>query len=191
MHGSTFAIDLPQTPAGGQTARRRLELVLDQGRTYRLIAAPAGRRQAILSELEACGLAAVVPSSGRLIANLKVWENIVLPLAYRGTPSMPELEACASALFAEFGYCGESGRALASRLPDGLSLFERRLVAFVRALLAAPEVLVLDAVAQGLARAEAASALAFSAAFLRHFPFRTAVHIEPERPEAGGDWIEV
>ncbi len=191
MHGSTLEIELPENSPGGQATRRRLELVLDRGRVYRLIASPANRRQAIVAGLEASGLAAVVPASGRLIANLRVWENIVLPLAYRGAPPMRELEARAGALFEEFAYPGETGRLLASSLPDRLSLFERRLVAFVRAVLAEPEVLVLDAVAQGLARGEAARALAFSAVFLRHFPFRTAVHLEPERPEAGGDWIEV
>lgn len=189
LHGPTLAIEL--APISPDRSAGRIDIALDHGRNYRLIVPQSARRQAVLAALDASGLAAIVPSSGRLIANLKAWENIVLPLAYRGVTELPELESRATALFEEFGYPGERGRQLASSLPDRLSRYERRLVAFARAVLAEPELLVLDGVAEGLPRADAGHACAFGAAFLRRFPFRTVVHIEAERPEAGGDWLEV
>ena len=189
MQAACLAIALPARPNESHR-ERRFEITLDRGRTYRLVVPDADRRQTIVNRLEASGTAAIVPASGRLIANLKVWENIVLPLAYRGATSIDELEACATALFAELGYPPDRIRALAGCLPDQISPMERRLAAFVRAMLAEPEVMVLDSVADGLTRGESARALALGALFLRRFPFRTVVHIEPEAADSA-DWIEV
>ena len=189
MHPASLSLALPRRPQDGADGRR-LEITLDRGRTYRLVVPDSAQRRAIVSQLDACGIAALVPASGRLIANLKVWENIVLPLAYRGAVSTSELEARAAGVFAELGYSPEQVRDLAIRLPDQLGTLERRLVAFVRAMLAEPEVLVLDSVADGLTRSDAARAFALGAIYLRRFPFRTVVHIEPE-PSDSADWIEV
>ena len=189
MHSTSLTLALPRRPPDS-AGRQRLEITLDRGRTYRLVVPDPAQRQAIVSQLEACGIAALVPASGRLIANLKVWENIVLPLAYRGAVPTHELESRAEGLFAELGYPPEQVRDLAARLPDQLGALERRLAAFVRAMLAEPEVLVLDSVADGLARSEAARALVLGAIYLRRFPFRTVVHIEPEQPDSA-DWIKV
>lgn len=189
MHGACLAIALPPRSRDG-TEVRRLEITLDRGRTYRLVVPDAQRRRTIVNRLDASGLAAIVPASGRLIANLRVWENMVLPLAYRGGTATDELEARASALFAELGYSPAQVQSLASRLPDQIGTMERRLVAFVRAMLAEPEVLVLDSVADGLARSESARALALGSVYLRRFPFRTLVHVEPEAADTA-EWIEV
>ena len=177
--------------AGDIASVRHIDLALDCGGYHRLIIRDARRRQALIAAIEASGLAAVVPSTGRLLANLKVWENIILPLAYHGSPMVAELELRALELFDEFGYGGARAQALTSGMPDRLDKFERRLAAFARALLAEPEILVLDATADGLGQQQRAQALLFGAAFLRRFPFRTVVHVEPEKPLAESGWVEI
>lgn len=189
---ASLSIDLPARPgAPGAGTGARLEIELDRGKIIRRVVADAERRQAIVAALESTGIAAVVPAQGRLIGNLSAWENIVLPLAYRDAAPARELEMRAESLFAQSGCSAQAMRAIAQRLPDRLSVYERRLVAFVRAMLAEPEVMVLDAVADGLPRADACRALGFAGLFRRHFPFRTTVHLEPERPAADDspdDW---
>ena len=66
----------------------------------------------------------------------------------------------------------------------------RQRLGIAQAMLGFPEVLVLDSVADGLARSEAPRALVLGAIYLRRFPFRTVVHIEPEQPDSA-DWIKV
>lgn len=170
---------------------RHLEFALDCGAHHRLIIGDAQRRQSLIGAIEASGLAAVVPASGRLLANLKVWDNIILPLAYHGLPKTAELERRAIDLFNAFGYDAARARTIAQSMPERLDKFERRLAAFVRALLAEPQILVLDATVDGLAQQQRAQALSFGAAFLHRFPFRTVVHIEPEAPQDASGWVEI
>ena len=179
-------------PADGGAPARELDLALDCGRYHRLVVRNALQRRALVDALESSGMAAVVSSSGRPIANLRVWDNIILPLAYHGTPNTAALEGLAFALFAEFDYSGARAQALAASLPEQIDRFERRLMAFVRALLAEPEVLVLDAVAGNLPPEQREQTLKFGAAFLRRFPFRCVVHLEsepPEPPGSGAAWV--
>jgi ABC-type branched-subunit amino acid transport system ATPase component len=64
---------------------------------------------------------------------------------------------------------------LLSKLPDQLSLFEKRLVGFVRSMLMAPEMIVYDALHEGLSRREMEKTARFDRIFRLHFPFRTSV----------------
>jgi len=79
----------------------------------------------------------IVTASGGLVANLKLWENITLPLHYSRGQVSPEAEQQALALLAAFGY----HRNLLA-LPGHLSTFERRMAAFIRAAITAPSVML-------------------------------------------------
>lgn len=79
----------------------------------------------------------IVSASGGLIANLKLWENITLPLCYRQGSVSDQQEQQALALLDSFGY---RGNLLA--LPGHLSTFERRMAAFIRAAIAAPRLML-------------------------------------------------
>jgi len=79
----------------------------------------------------------IVGTSGGLIANLKLWENITLPLCYRQGNVTDQTEQQALALLNDFGY---RGNLLA--LPGHLSGFERRMAAFIRAAIAAPRLML-------------------------------------------------
>ena len=125
---------------------------------------------------------AIVAARGGLIGNLKVWENLVLPIAYRGEARLDELEARAESLFRELGVLRGRFAELCALLPDRLSEFERRLAAFVRAMLAEPEIMVYEGLFDGLTRAEIEKATDFDRLFRQHFPFRTAIYVDAEDP---------
>ena len=95
----------------------------------------------------------VVPESGGLISNLKVWENIALPVSYhgaRGARVLKESESRAAEIFADIGLAGDSLKALMGRLPGPLSSYEKKLIGLVRAMLMEPEIMIYDSLFDGL-----------------------------------------
>ena len=83
-----------------------------------------------------CQFGIITPSGG-LIANLKLWENIMLPLSYCRGGVTEAAEQQAEELLRSFGY---NGNLLA--LPGHLSVFERRIAAFVRAAITRPRMML-------------------------------------------------
>ncbi len=163
-----------------------LDLALNAGRRYRaIVAKPALKAQLVRRLGEAAPLAIVAPRGG-LVGNLKVWENLVLPIAYheneRGAAPLDEFEPRAEGLFRELGILRERFAELCALLPDRLTEFERRLTAFVRAMLAEPEIMLYDGLFDGLTRAEIETATRFDRLFRLHFPFRTALYVDAEDP---------
>jgi phospholipid/cholesterol/gamma-HCH transport system ATP-binding protein len=79
----------------------------------------------------------IVPSNGGLISNLKVWENITLPLLYHSGTVTTEEEELALAHLATLGY---SGNVMA--LPAHLSQNEKRIIATVRAIINRPRIII-------------------------------------------------
>jgi len=163
------------------TGLQRLEVLLHAGRRYRVVAPRAEQKTQLLRRLRTAAPVAVVAPRGGLIGNLKVWENLLLPVQYHPrhvVPAPASLEARAESFFAALGLARERFFDLCALLPERLTEFERRLVAFVRGLLAEPEIMVYDGLFDGLARPEVQKAVRFDALFRRHFPFRTAVYVD-------------
>jgi phospholipid/cholesterol/gamma-HCH transport system ATP-binding protein len=79
----------------------------------------------------------IVGAAAGLISNLKLWENITLPLCYRDDNVSEQAEQLALTLLDSFGY---RGNLLA--LPGHLSAFERRMAAFIRAAIATPRLML-------------------------------------------------
>lgn len=91
----------------------------------------------------------VVYSTGGLVSNLKVWENLTLPLYFHTASSAEEIEARGLAVLKRLGY---SGRLM--ELPGLLSVYQKKLIGFGRAMLCAPELLIYESPLQGLNRDE-------------------------------------
>lgn len=171
----------------------RLELALDQGRRYRAIVERPGLKRQLVRELALAAPLGVVSDEGGFIGNLKVWENLVLPLAYAGgsafhsgrNGALEALESRTEALFRELGVLGARFAEICAFLPERLSGFERRLVSFVRAMLMEPGIMVYDGLFDGLSRSERERAAGFDPVFRRHFPSRTALYIESEEGRGG------
>lgn len=77
--------------------------------------------------------AGVVPANGGLISNLKLWDNITLPLLFHGGSVPEESHALIHAYLEQFGL----GNNLWT-LPGHLNQFERRAVGFIRAAVTKP-----------------------------------------------------
>ena len=79
----------------------------------------------------------VVTGAGGLISNLKLWENITLPLRYHRLEETEEAEKCSLEILARFGL---DDRLM--ELPGHLSTFERRVVSFARAAAISPKIMM-------------------------------------------------
>lgn len=79
----------------------------------------------------------VVTGSGGLISNLKLWENITLPLRYHRLENAEEAEKESLDILARFGL---EDRLM--ELPGHLSTFERRVVSFARAAAVSPKIMI-------------------------------------------------
>jgi ABC-type multidrug transport system ATPase subunit len=175
--GKVLVLNLAARSSG---EARNLNFELDRGHLYRVVAARAQTRAELLWRLSDTGLAAIVPADGGQIGNLKVWENMVLPNAWRGEVNYRDLEERARAVLADLDCTGERFAALCDSSPDALSRLELKIVAFVRAMLSEPEIVAYDCLFDGLTRSEIELALRFDRLFHRHFPFRTSIHVDLE-----------
>lgn len=154
-----------------------IALEMNRGFSYQIVVRTQEEKQHVLGQLARYPGAAVVAPDGGLIGNLKVWENLALPGDYHGVARGGELEREAVEIFCRCGLDRTTVPDLVHRLPGALSLFEKRLVAFVRAMLREPELMVYDSVFDGLAPGEADRVRGFNRLFRLYFPFRTSVYL--------------
>lgn len=116
-----------------------------------------------------------VPASGGLMSSLNAWENISLPLAYHAPRKLPGALRDVRALLQELGGVGAD---LLAKLPEHMTLYERRLAAYVRALLDDPELLVVESVAAGLGPTKRARAGRFAEVYQARRPGGTFVQFD-------------
>ena len=119
----------------------------------------------------------VVHPSGGLVSNLKVAENVLLPLAYHSRLPERELVQRVGAAMQRVGY-----QECPMELPGNLSLYCRRLVGQARAFIMEPELVVCNEVLSGLSEAEKRRIVANTVAFHRENPARTTLFLtsQPE-----------
>jgi len=89
-----------------------------------------------------------IPSSGGLISNLKMWENIMLPTLYHHGTILDDQESYAEQLLDFFGF---SKNIMA--LPATLSLYEKRITAFVRSAIQKPSIMLYSGCFDGMSEA--------------------------------------
>jgi phospholipid/cholesterol/gamma-HCH transport system ATP-binding protein len=123
----------------------------------------------------------IVFADGGLISNLKVLENVTLPLLYHSARSSGEIEKSAIAILERFG-CREDLFAL----PGGLSTFKRRMVGFARVVSMEPEVVVYDRLADGFREEERDVFLRAALAFHGEMPERTTIFLTPNPASIAG-----
>jgi ABC-type transporter Mla maintaining outer membrane lipid asymmetry ATPase subunit MlaF len=116
-----------------------------------------------------------VPANGGLMSSLNAWENISLPLAYHAPEKLPAALREVRALLEELGGVGDE---LLGKLPEHMTLYERRLAAYVRALLEDPDLLVVESLAAGLGPTKRARAARFADVYQARRPGGTFVHFD-------------
>ena len=110
-----------------------------------------------------------------LITNLNTWENISLPASYHGAPALPEVAELAHQVLAGFGI--EPDRFF-PRLPDELGTLERKVAAFIRLLVRPPELMLFDALEDGLSHADCACVGRFEALYRARQPAGTELYLD-------------
>jgi ABC-type transporter Mla maintaining outer membrane lipid asymmetry ATPase subunit MlaF len=157
------------------------QALLQSGYSYCLVVRSESQRSALLKNLGDQAGVVIVPHNGGLISNLRVWENIVLPVQYHGIEVAGKLEDNVAQLLVRCGLEDEAAMSdLLLKLPDQLSLYEKRLAGFVRAMLMSPELIIYDSMNEGLSRKELARVVKFDKVFRLYFPFRTSVLVSFE-----------
>ena len=116
-----------------------------------------------------------VPANGGLMSSLNAWENISLPLAYHAPEKLPAALREVRALLEELGGVGDE---LLGKLPEHMTLYERRLAAYIRALLEDPDLLVVESLAAGLGPTKRARAARFADVYQARRPGGTFVHFD-------------
>jgi ABC-type transporter Mla maintaining outer membrane lipid asymmetry ATPase subunit MlaF len=116
-----------------------------------------------------------VPANGGLMSSLNAWENISLPLAYHAPRRLPDALREVRALVQELGGVGDD---LLAKLPEHMSLYERRLAAYIRALLEEPDLMVVENLAAGLGPTKRARAARFAEVYQARRPGGTFVHLD-------------
>jgi phospholipid/cholesterol/gamma-HCH transport system ATP-binding protein len=124
----------------------------------------------------------IVYPNGGLISNLKVLENVTLPLLYRSAESGVEIEKRAVASLDRFG-----GREDFFKLPSGLSPFKRRMAGFARVIALEPEVVVYDRLTDGLHAEGRDLLLGAARAFHSEKPGRTTIFLSHRSRSIDGD----
>lgn len=116
-----------------------------------------------------------VPAGGGLMSSLNAWENISLPVAYHAPGKLAGVLEEVRALIAELGGVDDD---LLGKLPEEMTLYERRLAAYIRALLEAPELLVAENLGAGLGPTKRKRAARFAEVYRARCPGGTFVQFE-------------
>ena len=116
-----------------------------------------------------------LPASGGLISNLNGWENIVLPLGYRGRA---RLAGVASRVHELIETLGIEPHPLLAKLPEQMSLYEKKVAGYVRILLETPELVLAENLAGGLEPDERKWTAEFARAYRDTRPDGTFVQLE-------------
>ena len=113
------------------------------------------------------GRVAFVPSHGGLLSSLNGWENITLPVAYHAPERLPQLHDEVCEVLDDLGGVDDN---LLAKLPEDMTLYERRLAAYLRALLESPELLVVENLGAGLGPTKRERAARFADVYRKRCP---------------------
>jgi ABC-type lipoprotein export system ATPase subunit len=125
------------------------------------------------------GRVGFVPAQGGLISSLNCWENISLPVAYHQPARLPGLLPEVLALLGELG--GVDDDNLLAKLPEDMTLYEKRLAAYVRALLDKPQLLVVENLSASLGPTKRKRVARFADTYHANCPGGTFVQLDERR----------
>lgn len=117
----------------------------------------------------------LVPAAGGLMSSLNAWENISLPVAYHTPQKLSSAHDEVRALLDEIGGVDQN---LLAKLPEDMTLYERRLAAYLRALLESPDLLVIESLGAGLGPTKRERAARFPELYRKRCPGGTLVQFD-------------
>ena len=122
----------------------------------------------------------VVWGGGGFISNLKVWENILLPVMYHRGVEPAACEAQVLELLARLGVEESLVPGYLQSLPGELPAQVQRLLGCVRAALMDPEVVIYESAFEGLPRDVRGRLASFAVWFHTRRPGRTSVYLSSD-----------
>jgi len=172
--GSVRRIELPDTESKSAFVTAVLKARCEANEELELFGQPVrdlsgGARQRLRTRV-----GALSPIVG-LINNLNAWENISLPAAYHGKPSLAEVATITQEVLDVFGI---EPRGFLVRVPDELGKLERKIAAFARLMVAGPELAIVESLNDGLSRAECARVAGFEQEYRRRHPAGTLLFVD-------------
>ena len=172
--GAVTRLHLPDDDAKAHLVTAVLKARCEPGEELELFGEPAAALTGAKRDTLRARVGAVSPVVG-LMTNLNAWENISLPSAYHGAPPLGEVAQLANDVLSAFG---AEPRYFLARLPDELGALERKMASFVRLLVSAPELMVFDALEDGLSYAECRHAARFEAEYRARQPEGTVLYLD-------------
>lgn len=172
--GSVRRVELPDVESKSSFVTAVLKARCEAGEELEIFGQPvrnlsAGARQRLRARV-----GALSPIIG-LINNLNAWENISLPAAYHGKPSLAEVATITQEVLDVFGI---EPRGFLVRVPDELGKLERKIAAFARLMVAGPELAIVESLNDGLSRAERARVAGFEQEYRRRHPAGTLLFVD-------------
>jgi ABC-type transporter Mla maintaining outer membrane lipid asymmetry ATPase subunit MlaF len=121
------------------------------------------------------GRVGFVPAHGGLISSLNGWENITLPVAYHSPQRLPRLQDEVEEMMDDLGGVDDH---LLARLPEEMTLYEKRLCAYMRSVLEKPRLMVVESLAVGLGPTKRRRIARFADAYHARCPGGTYVQLD-------------
>ena len=121
------------------------------------------------------GRVGYVPANGGLLSSLNGWENITLPVSYHAPQRMAQLFDQVHEVLEDLGGVDDD---LLRKLPEEMTLYEKRLAAYVRALLEKPALLLVETAAAGLGPTKRKRTARFAEAYHARCAGGTYVQLE-------------
>ena len=171
MTGCCLKVSAPTRPA------RDALLGFLTGLEEQLTGPWAGARFAVpLAELRAaCSEnVAIAFEDGGLLQSLDAWQNALLPVAFHVAHEVEVATRRARGILAALGRNPEE---FAGRFDSALSLYEKRLVGFVKAMLLEPQLLVIDRLFEELGYEEQRGVAGFLRLFRSRYPLRSMLYV--------------
>lgn len=170
--GSLAAIITSRQDENDQLARLMLGLSKPVGGSIMILGEDVSASEKTLNDLRK--RVAVVNPAGGLVSNLKVWENLVLPLEYHAVYPRSEIEERGLAILRRVGYSGKL-----MELPGHLSPYEKRLICLCRAMLTEPRLIIYNAILAGLGSEEKDCIISTAMEYHRGKPGITSLFMTP------------
>jgi ABC-type transporter Mla maintaining outer membrane lipid asymmetry ATPase subunit MlaF len=164
-----------------QGQMRTLTFELGRGLRYRVIIHDENDKERFLQAFLRPPKTALLVADGGLLGNIKIDENVLLPLSYRGVDTR-SLESRVLELFERCGLDEAQTRLLLNSLPHQLSSYQKRVVGFVRSVLLQPKVMVYASIWHGVSQAEIAQILGFDGILRIDAPTCTSVFVDYDTP---------
>lgn len=167
-------ITIPDT---GMDESRALVFMPRSAMRFAILGVSPSHAAALLRQLPPSPATAYVAADGGLISNLRVGENIILPATYHSDSSPEKFETKIVAMLSVLGYDRVAAGALIAKLPAELSVFERRLVGFIRAAILEPAVIVYDSLWTDLSARELQQVIGFDPVFRSHCANSVSIYL--------------